>query len=235
MKKFVELQSKIEYQFQNREYLERALTHSSYNREKNTKHKDNERLEFLGDAFLDAIIGAELFQRMNRVTEGTLTKTRASIVCEKALAKIARSLDLGRYMLMGHGETSTGGRNKDSILADALEALIGAIYIDGGYAQAQSFTVRVFEETIEKAISGRTFSDYKSELQELLQSGGRTVTIRYVTDNEEGPDHDKTFYVHMECDGRRLGSGIGKTKKEAEQNAAKQSLRILERRATDVL
>ena len=235
MKKFVELQSKIEYQFQNREYLERALTHSSYNREKNTKHKDNERLEFLGDAFLDAIIGAELFQRMNHVTEGTLTKTRASIVCEKALAKIARSLDLGRYMLMGHGETSTGGRNKDSILADALEALIGAIYIDGGYAQAQSFTVRVFEETIEKAISGRTFSDYKSELQELLQSGGRTVTIRYVTDNEEGPDHDKTFYVHMECDGRRLGSGIGKTKKEAEQNAAKQSLRILERRATDVL
>ncbi len=235
MKKFVELQSKIEYQFQNREYLERALTHSSYNREKNTKHKDNERLEFLGDAFLDAIIGAELFQRMNRVTEGTLTKTRASIVCEKALAKIARSLDLGRYMLMGHGETSTGGRNKDSILADALEALIGAIYIDGGYAQAQSFTVRVFEETIEKAISGRAFSDYKSELQELLQSGGRTVTIRYVTDNEEGPDHDKTFYVHMECDGRRLGSGIGKTKKEAEQNAAKQSLSILERRATDVL
>lgn len=234
MKKLGELESKIKYKFQNIQYMERALTHSSYNREKNTKHKDNERLEFLGDAFLDAIVGAELFHKMDHVTEGTLTKTRALIVCEKALAEIARKLDLGAYLLMGHGEESTGGRNKDSILADALEALIGAIYIDGGYDAAQAFTVRVFEKTIDGAISGKIFSDYKSELQEVLQSGGTQVNIQYITDCEEGPAHNKTFYIHMEYDGNKLGSGIGKTKKEAEQNAAKESLRILERRETDV-
>lgn len=234
MKRTEDLELKIAYRFQNTEYLERALTHSSYNREKNTKHKDNERLEFLGDAFLDAIIGAELFHKMDSVTEGTLTKTRALIVCEKSLAELARELDLGKYLLMGHGEASTGGRNKDSILADALEALIGAIYIDSGYDAAREFTVRVFEKTIDRAISGRIFSDYKSELQEVLQSGGTPVNIQYITDCEEGPPHDKTFYIHMEYDGNKLGSGMGKTKKEAEQNAARESLRILERRETDV-
>lgn len=235
MRKLEELENKIQYQFQNIEYMERALTHSSYNKEQKTKHKDNERLEFLGDAFLDAIVGAELFRKMDHVTEGTLTKTRAQIVCEKALAEIARSLNLGRYLLMGHGEASTGGRNKESILADALEAIIGAIYLDGGYEAAREFTVRIFQNTIDEAINGKIFSDYKSELQEVLQSGGNRVNIHYVTDSEEGPPHRKTFYVHMEYDGKILGKGIGKTKKEAEQNAAKESLRILERRKTDVL
>lgn len=235
MKRTEDLELKLGYVFQNKEYLERALTHSSYNREQNTRHKDNERLEFLGDAFLDAIIGAELFKKMDHVTEGTLTKTRALIVCEKALAEIARKLNIGKYMLMGHGEAGTGGRNKDSILADALEAVIGAIYIDGGYGAAQKFTVKAFEKTIEGAISGKIFSDYKSELQELLQSGGKAVNIQYIMDSEEGPAHNKTFYIHMECDGKSFGSGVGKTKKEAEQNAAKASLKILERRETDVL
>ena len=235
MKNIGELERKIGYSFQNKSLMERALTHSSFNREKNTRHKDNERLEFLGDAFLDAIVGAELYCRMEAVTEGTLTKTRALIVCEKALAQVARELDIGNYLLMGHGEASTGGRNKDSILADALEALIGAIYLDGGYAAAQKFTVEAFELTIRGAISGKIFSDYKSELQELLQSGGKVVTISYILDKEEGPAHDKTFYLHLECDGEKFGSGRGKTKKEAEQNAAKSSLAILERRQRDVL
>ena len=230
MRNIEELENRIKYRFQDRVYLERALTHSSYNREKNTKHKDNERLEFLGDAFLDAIVGAELFVRMNSVTEGTLTKTRALIVCEKALAEVAREFNLGKYILMGHGEAGTGGRNKDSILADALEAVIGAIYMDGGYDAAQKFTVSAFEKMIEGAMAGRIFSDYKSEIQEVLQSGGKTVNINYVLDKEEGPAHDKTFYLHMECDGKKYGSGKGKTKKEAEQNAAKASLEILERR-----
>ncbi len=230
MRNIEELEKRIKYRFQDRVYLERALTHSSYNREKNTKHKDNERLEFLGDAFLDAIVGAELFVRMNSVTEGTLTKTRALIVCEKALAEVAREFNLGKYILMGHGEAGTGGRNKDSILADALEAVIGAIYMDGGYDAAQKFTVSAFEKMIEGAMAGRIFSDYKSEIQEVLQSGGKTVNINYVLDKEEGPAHDKTFYLHMECDGKKYGSGKGKTKKEAEQNAAKASLEILERR-----
>ena len=230
MRNIEELEKRIQYRFEDRSYLERALTHSSYNREKNTKHKDNERLEFLGDAFLDAIVGAELFVRMNRVTEGTLTKTRALIVCEKALAEVAREFNLGKYILMGHGEAGTGGRNKDSILADALEAVIGAIYMDGGYDAAQKFTVSAFKKMIEGAMAGRIFSDYKSEIQEVLQSGGKTVNINYVLDREEGPAHDKTFYLHMECDGKKYGSGKGKTKKEAEQNAAKASLEILERR-----
>ena len=230
MRNIEELEKRIKYRFQDRVYLERALTHSSYNREKNTKHKDNERLEFLGDAFLDAIVGAELFVRMNSVTEGTLTKTRALIVGEKALAEVARDFNLGKYILMGHGEAGTGGRNKDSILADALEAVIGAIYMDGGYDAAQKFTVSAFEKMIEGAMAGRIFSDYKSEIQEVLQSGGKTVNINYVLDKEEGPAHDKTFYLHMECDGKKYGSGKGKTKKEAEQNAAKASLEILERR-----
>ncbi len=230
MRNIEELEKRIQYRFEDRSYLERALTHSSYNREKNTKHKDNERLEFLGDAFLDAIVGAELFVRMNSVTEGTLTKTRALIVCEKALAEVAREFNLGKYILMGHGEAGTGGRNKDSILADALEAVIGAIYMDGGYDAAQKFTVSAFKKMIEGAMAGRIFSDYKSEIQEVLQSGGKTVNINYVLDREEGPAHDKTFYLHMECDGKNYGSGKGKTKKEAEQNAAKASLEILERR-----
>ncbi len=230
MRNIEELEKRIQYRFEDRSYLERALTHSSYNREKNTKHKDNERLEFLGDAFLDAIVGAELFVRMNSVTEGTLTKTRALIVCEKALAEVAREFNLGKYILMGHGEAGTGGRNKDSILADALEAVIGAIYMDGGYDAAQKFTVSAFKQMIEGAMAGRIFSDYKSEIQEVLQSGGKTVNINYVLDREEGPAHDKTFYLHMECDGKKYGSGKGKTKKEAEQNAAKASLEILERR-----
>lgn len=230
MRNIEELEKRIQYRFEDRRYLERALTHSSYNREKNTKHKDNERLEFLGDAFLDAIVGAELFVRMNSVTEGTLTKTRALIVCEKALAEVAREFNLGKYILMGHGEAGTGGRNKDSILADALEAVIGAIYMDGGYDAAQKFTVSAFKKMIEGAMAGRIFSDYKSEIQEVLQSGGKTVNINYVLDREEGPAHDKTFYLHMECDGKKYGSGKGKTKKEAEQNAAKASLEILERR-----
>ena len=230
MRNIEELEKRIQYRFEDRSYLERALTHSSYNREKNTKHKDNERLEFLGDAFLDAIVGAELFVRMNSVTEGTLTKTRALIVCEKALAEVAREFNLGKYILMGHGEAGTGVRNKDSILADALEAVIGAIYMDGGYDAAQKFTVSAFKKMIEGAMAGRIFSDYKSEIQEVLQSGGKTVNINYVLDREEGPAHDKTFYLHMECDGKKYGSGKGKTKKEAEQNAAKASLEILERR-----
>ena len=157
MREISELESRIGYSFENKNYIERALTHSSYNRERNTKHRDNERLEFLGDAFLDAIIGAELFARMDKETEGGLSKTRALIVCEKGLASVARSIDLGDYMLMGHGEAITGGRNKDSILADALEAIIGAIYLDGGYEAAQEFTLREFRNLIEGAMQGKIF------------------------------------------------------------------------------
>ena len=204
-----QLEKTIGYRFKNHEFLERALTHSSFNREKNTKHKDNERLEFLGDAFLDAIISVELFHRMPNESEGKLTKTRALIVCEKALADAARTIELGSYMNMGHGEETAGGRTKDSILADATEAVIGAIYLDGGYEEARNFVLRLFEDTITEAVEGKIFLDYKSEMQEVLQSGRMPVNIIYVIDREEGPAHDKTFFVHLECNGNRFGSGSG--------------------------
>lgn len=230
-----ELEKKIGYQFRNRGYLETALTHSSFNREKNTKHKDNERLEFLGDAFFDAVISVELFERMQHVTEGKLTKTRALIVCESALAEVARGYDLGSYLNLGHGEATGGGRDKESILADSMEAVIGAIFMDGGFETMQQFVTRSFSELIDKAVEGKLFSDYKSEVQEILQSKGKPVTIAYLTDREEGPAHDKTFYMHLSCNGKVMGKGIGKSKKEAEQNAAKQALEMLERReSTDV-
>ena len=214
----------IGYQFRNPEYLDRALTHSSYNKDKKTHHVDNERLEFLGDAFFDAIVSVELFRRMGQVTEGRLTKTRAQIVCERSLAETARRLNVGKYINMGHGEDSAGGREKDSILADAMEAIIGAIFLDGGYDEAQKFVVAAFDDTIEKAVEGKLFSDYKSEIQEVLQAKGRIVNITYKIDREEGPAHDKTFHVHLECDGQILGTGSGKSKKEAEQNAARAAL-----------
>ena len=211
-------------------YLETALTHSSFNREKNTKHQDNERLEFLGDAFFDAVISVELYERLKHVTEGKLTKTRALIVCESALAQVARDYELGSYLNLGHGEDTGGGRHKDSILADSMEAVIGAIYLDGGYQAMQNFVKKSFSRMIDQAIDGKLFSDYKSEVQEILQGKGKPVTIAYETDREEGPAHDKTFFVHLSCNGEIMGKGIGKSKKEAEQNAAKQTLEMLERR-----
>ena len=228
--KIKEFEQKIGYQFQNRNYLETALTHSSFNREKNTKHQDNERLEFLGDAFFDAVISVELYERLKHVTEGKLTKTRALIVCESALAQVARDYELGSYLNLGHGEDTGGGRHKDSILADSMEAVIGAIYLDGGYQAMQNFVKKSFSRMIDQAIDGKLFSDYKSEVQEILQGKGKPVTIAYETDREDGPAHDKTFFVHLSCNGEIMGKGIGKSKKEAEQNAAKQTLEMLERR-----
>ncbi len=228
--KIKEFEQKIGYQFQNRNYLETALTHSSFNREKNTKHQDNERLEFLGDAFFDAVISVELYERLKHVTEGKLTKTRALIVCESTLAQVARGYELGSYLNLGHGEDTGGGRHKDSILADSMEAVIGAIYLDGGYQAMQNFVKKSFSRMIDQAIDGKLFSDYKSEVQEILQGKGKPVTIAYETDREEGPAHDKTFFVHLSCNGEIMGKGIGKSKKEAEQNAAKQTLEMLERR-----
>lgn len=219
-----DFEKKIGYRFKNSTYLERALTHSSYNKEKNTKHMDNERLEFLGDAFFDAIIGVELYHKMGQVTEGKLTKTRALVVCEQSLARVGRRLGVGQFINMGHGEESAGGREKDSILADAMEAIIGALYLDGGYEAAQKFVVETFADIIDEAVSGKLFSDYKSEVQELLQKKGKNVNITYEIDREEGPAHDKTFFVHLECNGQNLGCGSGKSKKEAEQNAAREAL-----------
>lgn len=218
-------EKKTGYIFGDKTLLKRALTHSSYCRENGIpSYESNERLEFLGDAFLDAIVGNELYRRMPRVNEGRLTKTRAVVVCEKSLSEIGNEMNIGDFLYLGNGEAQTGGRGRDSIIADAIEAVIGAIFLDAGYGPAEKFVLDSFDRIIQDAIDGKIFSDYKTEVQELLQKGGRKPYISYVLDRTEGPDHDKTFFVHLACNNVRMGSGTGKTKKEAEQEAAKASL-----------
>lgn len=222
-----EFEEKIGYSFKNEKLLDMALTHSSYCRENSIEIKNNnERLEFLGDAFFDAIIGVELYNKLEEVNEGRLTKTRALIVCEKSLANIGIKLSIGQYLNMGKGEANSGGRERESIIADAMEAVIGAIYIDGGYDKVHSIVVKIFDDTIKKAIEGKLFADYKTQVQEALQARGQKTVISYHLDKEEGPDHDKTFFVHLICNGKTLGSGSGKSKKEAEQNAARETLEV---------
>jgi len=215
----------IKYSFNDKGLLDKALTHSSYCRENNMdSSQSNERLEFLGDAFLDAIAGTELYKRLSSVNEGRLTKTRALVVCEKSLAEVGTRLKIGEFLNMGNGEERCGGRHRESIVADAMEAVIGAIFLDSDYATTRDFVLREFNAIINDALAGKLFADYKTQIQEILQSAGTAPLIEYKLDREEGPDHDKTFYVHLVCDGKKLGAGIGKSKKEAEQNAAKASL-----------
>ncbi len=215
----------IGYQFRDKELLGRALTHSSYVKERGqSRLNDNERLEFLGDAFLDAIVGEDLYNKLEKAEEGQLTKARASIVCERSLAQAARTLSLGDYMQFSKGEEKSGGRERDSILADAMEAVIGAVYLDGGYEKARDLVLEIFQKALLDAGQGKLSNlDYKSDLQEQLQARG-ILDIRYVTEKEEGPDHDKTFSVRLEARGTTIGSGTGKSKKVAEQNAAKDAL-----------
>ena len=206
-----EFQSKIGYTFKNRHLLEQALTHSSYANEKHMKkHSDNERLEFLGDAVLEIVSSEFLFINYPQKPEGELTKLRASIVCEPTLALCTKPLDLGKYLRLGRGEDHTGGRKRKSILSDALEAVIGAIYLDGGFTNAQ------------------LFYDSKTILQELIQ--GRHEQLSYELIDESGPDHDKQFTVAVLVDGERVSEGEGHTKKAAEQQAAYQALLLYRNR-----
>ncbi|MBR0598846.1 ribonuclease III [Sinanaerobacter chloroacetimidivorans] len=219
-----EFENIIQYQFQDNNLLQTALTHSSFVNEGKPGHTfNNERLEFLGDAIFDAIISEYLFNRLESVEEGDLTKLRALVVCERSLAECANRVSLSRFIKLGKGEENTGGRTRGSILADAMEAVIGAMYLDGGWNSVKDFVLRVFEPTIEDALSGKLHMDYKTEIQEKLQALGE-ADIRYVIEKEEGPDHDKTFYSNLIFNAQIIGSGSGRSKKEAEQNAAKQAL-----------
>lgn len=219
----------IGYSFQDHSLLENALTHSSYShegRQQEGRHRaleDNERLEFLGDSILNAIISEYLFTRVIDVEEGKLSKLRALIVCERSLAECGKGLGIGAYLKLGRGEENTGGRNRSSIIADGMEAVIGAIYLDGGLGPARAFVLSTFESIIERALTGKLYTDFKTEVQEYLQSKGMTE-ISYRLEREEGPDHSKTFYISLWADGNKLGQGRGSTKKEAEQNAAKAAL-----------
>lgn len=214
---------RISHEFNNSALLEAALTHSSFYAGEGEYSRNNERLEFLGDAFLDAIIGAELFERLKESEEGRLTKLRAQIVCEASLAEAARSYGLGEMLRMGRGEEKNGGRQKDSILADAFEAIIGAIYEDGGYEESRKFVLEALSEKLEEVLSGRGMSDFKTAFQEVMQAKG-PCEIEYRLAGTRGPDHDKYFFMELYCNGRRMGSGEGRSKKEAAQNAARQAL-----------
>ena len=221
----LEFQSKIGYEFKDINLLVKALTHSSCIKEKKERcNKNNERLEFLGDAFFDAIISEELYRRLEKVEEGKLTKLRALIVCEKSLACHGHQIEIGKHLFLGKGEECTGGRNRDSLVADAVEAVIGAVFLDGGYEAARDVVLRIFKTRIEDAVSDKLNNDYKTTLQEKLQANGVTK-ISYITEREEGPDHDKTFYIALYCCDKLIGRGQGKSKKEAEQKAAEEALK----------
>ena len=195
------LEKKSGYHFQNPHLLKQAMTHSSYANEHKAKgYHDNERLEFLGDAVLEVVSSEFLFRHYPALPEGDLTKLRASIVCEPTLALCARELDLGDFLLLGKGEEHTGGRKRDSIVSDAMEALIGAIYLDGGFASAKEFVHRFIMTDIEHK---KLFYDSKTILQEQVQKNWHDGEISYVLTGEEGPDHDKTFLVDLYVAGEK--------------------------------
>lgn len=218
----LELEKKAGYQFHDRRLLERAMTHKSYINEAHMeKYESNERLEFLGDAVLELVTNEYLFQDEAKFPEGELTRMRASIVCEPALAFCARQLDLGGYLRLGKEEEATGGRNRDSLTSDALEALIGAIYMDGGFTNAKEFIHKVVLSDLE---SKKLFFDSKTILQEVVQARFRDQRVTYRLMGEEGPDHDKSFRTAV-CIGDEIyGTGTGHTKKRAEQEAAYHAL-----------
>ncbi|MBQ8518081.1 MAG: ribonuclease III [Agathobacter sp.] len=220
LKKF---QEGIGYTFKNEHLLRQALTHSSYANEKHMKKlSDNERLEFLGDAVLEVISSEFLFQNYPNLTEGQLTKLRASIVCEPTLATCTEEIHLGDFLFLGKGEDHTGGRMRKSVLSDAMEAVIGAIYLDGGFANAKEFVLKYIMTDIEHK---HLFYDSKTILQEVVQ--GEHEQLTYVLLGETGPDHDKTFEVGVLIGNKEISTGKGHTKKAAEQEAAYQALLLL--------
>ena len=217
-KDFSQLEGAAGYCFEDKTLLKQAMTHSSYANEHRVQHmKDNERLEFLGDAVLEVISSEFLFKEYPEMPEGDLTKLRASIVCEPTLALCARDLNLGEYLLLGKGEERTGGRGRDSIVSDAMEAFIGAIYLDGGFANAKEFIDRFIMKDIEHK---KLFYDSKTILQEIVQRDHKGEEITYQLIGEEGPDHNKKFVVDLLIGGKVEGQGSGRTKKAAEQEAA---------------
>lgn len=211
--------------FSNKGVLITALTHSSYaNQFKDVKY--NERLEFLGDSVLQLCITQHLFNSYKDKSEGELTKIRALIVCENSLYEVAKKLNLGSFIRMSKGEESTGGRERTSIQADCLEAIIAAIYLDKGLEVANDFIFKYFAEIIEKAIKHEIILDFKTKLQEILQKNGE-IDIKYYLDRYEGPPHRRKFYTTVAIDNKIMGNGCGYSKKESEQHAAKEALKRL--------
>ena len=218
--KIKELEEKIGYEFKKKELIWQALTHSSFsNEQKINKYKNYERLEFLGDAVLELLSSQFFFETYPDMPEGEMTKLRSSMVCELALAYCARDISLGDYLLLGKGEEITGGRTRDSIISDVMEAVIGALYLDGGLSEADAFVKKYILSDLE---SKQLVYDSKTILQEEVQRDGQSLTYELVS--ETGPDHDKVFMVEARIDGQTVGKGQGRNKKSAQQQAAYQAL-----------
>ncbi len=218
-----ELQEKLNYKFNDEGLLLRALSHSSYVNENHSADGSNERLEFLGDSVLGFITAENFFKNYRDFPEGELTKLRATMVCEKSLAGFAREIELGKYLMLGKGEVITGGRERPSIQADAFEAVIAAIYLDGGMDAARKFVLKYIDEAIRRH---QSVKDYKTMLQEVVQRNPGEL-VEYVLVGETGPDHDKRFEVEVHLNSNVIGRGIGKSKKRAEQEAAREALELM--------
>lgn len=218
------VEESIGYKFKNKDLLINALTHTSYAHENNKE--SNEKLEFLGDSILEFVSSKYIYNKYPNLQEGEMTKVRATVVCEESLYKIAKLHGFGEFLFLGRSEVKTGGKNRPAILADSVEAVIAAIYLDGGLQEADKFIIENLDKEIEKATKHVGDKDYKTVLQEKLQEHGE-VKIEYEIINETGPDHDKYFEAQVKCNGKILAQGKGKSKKEAHMHAAKKALENL--------
>ena len=220
-----DLEAAIGYRFSNITLLQNALTHSSYANERwHDSLKSNERLEFLGDSILGMVVAEHLYKNFSDRPEGELTRMRADMVCETSLAMIAEKLDLGKHLLLGHGEEQGGGRSRASTLADAVESVIAACFLDGGMSAAEGFIRRFV--LCNASVGRQQNADYKTALQELIQQKKNQV-LTYTLVGESGPDHDKQFFVEVALNGEKVGEGSGSSKKRVEQSAAQQAIETL--------
>lgn len=222
---FSEFEAKIGYTFKNKELLHEALSHSSYANEPSHKGNSNERLEFLGDSVLSIVVSVYLFTHFKHLPEGELTKIRASLVCEKALYEFSKKIDLGQHILLGKGEENSGGRERPSIVSDAFEAVIAAVYLDGGMEKVTDYVLGFMPEHLDKS-NVKKLNDYKTVLQEIIQQNP-DEKVEYVLKDQIGPDHDRKFVVQVTLNSNVIGTGEGHSKKQAEQMAAREALSLM--------
>ncbi len=222
---FSEFEKKIGYTFKNKELLHEALSHSSYANEVRHGRNSNERLEFLGDSVLSIVVSEHLFTHFKHLPEGELTKIRASLVCEKALFEFAKRIELSRFILLGKGEANSGGRERPSIVSDAFEAVIAAVFLDGGMEEARRYVLGFMPEHLDKS-RAKALNDYKTALQEIIQRNPEEK-VEYVLKDQRGPDHNRSFVVQVMLNSNVIGTGEGHSKKQAEQMAAKEALSLM--------
>lgn len=221
-----ELEKILKYRFKNKNLLKHALSHSSYANEMRNNYQSYERLEFLGDSVLSVIVSEYIFKTQKQLPEGELTKLRASLVCEKSLSAFAKELQLGRFILLGKGEKQNGGNERPSILADVFEAVLAALFLDGGMEVAKEYVMRFVKPEMQHHTVEEAFHDYKTQLQEIIQRNPEEELL-YVLVGESGPDHDKQFEVEVRLNSNVIGKGVAHSKKQAEQYAAKQALSLM--------